>query len=136
MLQLVGILIETSNGLISCSSIQNKPSCVWKLCNINYSLVTTCQKAVNNEHHPPLCWISLQNRCPWHPVYGLYNRVMNDRLFTLLHELACEELLKSVIICMLRLHWDQHCIGCCRPVNPTSCKLAVPKLLFQLTYSA
>ncbi len=41
-------------------------------CNTNYSLVITCHKAVNNEHHPYLSLISLQNMCPQLPLSGQY----------------------------------------------------------------
>ncbi len=45
------ILNGKSNSLFPCSSIY-KPSHLWKLCNTNYVLVSTCQKAVNNKCCP------------------------------------------------------------------------------------
>ncbi len=67
------ILNGKSNSLFASIPI-NKPLHHWKCCSSCYHFVSTCHKAVNNEHHLHLSWNSLTNMCLRHSVSRLYKQ--------------------------------------------------------------
>ncbi len=120
----LGLLNWKSSSLLSCRFYHLTSHCVFE--NFATPIILSwllVKKAMNNENHPHLRWMSLENMCIQHLVLGIL--ILSISNFAQLWQVSRHGYISLSVLCLFGVY-----------LSPPPHKLHVPSLLSEKEYSA